>query len=92
MATKLEQPHGLTAPRPKQPHGLTAPRPKQPHGPPMTLGNKRHLGAHNLVTFCLDGACRHSALSDVSKYLPTPVRPNWKEQPPSESPTGTVWR
>jgi hypothetical protein len=88
MALKLEQPRGLTAPRPKQPHGLIAPRPKQPHGPPMTLGSMRQLGVHNLVTFCLDGARRHSALGDVSKYLPTPVRPSWKEQPPGESLTG----
>ena len=44
MASKLEQPHGLTAPRPKQPHGLIAPRSKQLHGPPMTLGNMRQLG------------------------------------------------
>jgi hypothetical protein len=91
MASKFEQPHGLTALRPKQTH-LTAPRPKQPQGPPMTLGNMRELGVHNLVSFCLDGACRHSAFIDVSKYLPTPVRPNWNEPPPRENLIGKQWR
>jgi hypothetical protein len=41
--------------------------PKHPPGPPMTLGNMRELGVHHL-TFCLDDACRHQALIDVSKY------------------------
>jgi hypothetical protein len=42
--------------------------PKQPAGPAMTLGNMRELGVQNLVASCLNDACRHVALIDVSKY------------------------
>jgi hypothetical protein len=67
-----------------------------------------------LVASCLNDACRHVALIDVSSYpADTEVpwfrsrvvcakcgsrgnkidaRPNRKEQPPSESLTGKVWR
>jgi hypothetical protein len=34
----------------------------------MTLGNMRHLGAHRLVATCLNDACRHQGLIDVSRY------------------------
>jgi hypothetical protein len=34
----------------------------------MTLGNMRHLGVHHLVATCLNDACRHQGLIDVSKY------------------------
>ena len=76
----------------------------------MTLGNMRELGVQSLVASCLNDACRHSALVNVSSYpadteVPwfrsrvkcakcgsrgnkIDVRPNWKEQPPSESMTG----
>jgi hypothetical protein len=37
-------------------------------GPPMTLGNMRHLGVQHLVATCLNDACRHQGLIDVSKY------------------------
>jgi hypothetical protein len=43
-------------------------KPKHPHGAPMTLGNMRHLGVQRLVASCLNDACRHVALIDVSKY------------------------
>jgi hypothetical protein len=39
-----------------------------PPGSPMTLGNVRHLGVHRLVATCLNDACRHQGLIDVSKY------------------------
>jgi hypothetical protein len=45
-----------------------APKPKQPPGPPMTLGNMRALGVQRLVASCLNDACRHTALIDVSKF------------------------
>jgi hypothetical protein len=35
---------------------------------PMTLGNMRELGVHRLVVSCLNDACRHQALIDVSSY------------------------
>jgi hypothetical protein len=35
-------------------------------GPPMTLGNMRDLGVRNLIAYCLNDACRHTALIDVS--------------------------
>jgi hypothetical protein len=41
---------------------------KQPAGPPMTLGNMRALGVQNLLASCLNDACRHTALIDVSSY------------------------
>jgi hypothetical protein len=34
----------------------------------MTLGNMRHLGVQRLVADCLNDACRHQGLIDVSKY------------------------
>jgi hypothetical protein len=71
---------------------------KQPPGPPMTLGNMRHLGVHRLVACCLNPSCWHEGLIDASKFaddveVPSfargrhiDVRPNWKDQLPSESP------
>ena len=41
---------------------------KQPPGDPMTLGNMRQLGVQRLVATCLNDACRHQGLIDVSKY------------------------
>jgi hypothetical protein len=74
----------------------------------MTLGNMRELGVRNLIASCLNDACRHVALIDVSSYpaeteVPSfrprvkcgkcvDVRPNWKEQPPGDSLTGKQWR
>jgi hypothetical protein len=37
-------------------------------GDPMTLGNMRRLGVQRLVATCLNNACRHQGLIDVSKY------------------------
>ena len=76
----------------------------------MTLGNMRELGVNRLIASCLNDACRHLDLVDVSNCpadteVPwfrsrlkcakcgsrgnkIDVRPNWKEQPPSESLTG----
>ena len=34
----------------------------------MTLGNMRELGVQKLVAYCLNDACRHTALIDVSNY------------------------
>jgi hypothetical protein len=34
----------------------------------MTLGNMRQTGVHHLIAYCLNGACRHQALIDVSGY------------------------
>jgi hypothetical protein len=34
----------------------------------MTLGNMRELGVHHLIAYCLNDACQHSALIDVSNY------------------------
>jgi hypothetical protein len=41
---------------------------KHPPGPAMTLGNMRELGVQNLIASCLNDACRHTALIDVSNY------------------------
>jgi hypothetical protein len=34
----------------------------------MTLGNMRRLGVQRLIASCLNDACRHTALIDVSSY------------------------
>ena len=34
----------------------------------MTLGNMRAQGVHHLIAFCLNDACRHQALIDVSDW------------------------
>jgi len=39
---------------------------KADFGPPMDLGNMRHLGVQRLVASCLNHACRHQGLIDVS--------------------------
>jgi hypothetical protein len=74
----------------------------------------RQLGVQRLIAWCLNDACRHQGLVDVSGYpedteVPRfrsrvkcakcgsrgnkiEVRPNWKEQPPSDSLTGKVFR
>jgi hypothetical protein len=41
---------------------------KQRHapGPPMTLGNMREQGVQHLIAYCLNDACRHQALIDMS--------------------------
>ena len=44
------------------------PDPSTRPAPPMTLGNMRQLGVQNLIAFCLNDACRHTALIDVSSY------------------------
>ena len=35
---------------------------------PTTLGNMRALGVQRLLASCLNDACRHTALLDVSSY------------------------
>jgi hypothetical protein len=34
----------------------------------MTLGDMHQLGVQRLVAYCLNDACRHEGLIDVSKY------------------------
>ena len=41
---------------------------KHPRSPPMTLGNMRQNGVRRLIAYCLNDACRHTALIDVSGY------------------------
>jgi hypothetical protein len=41
---------------------------RQSHGPPITLGNSRELGVQRLLVSCLNPACRHTTLTDVSHY------------------------
>jgi hypothetical protein len=47
---------------------IVAANPKHPPGSPMTLGNMRELGVHHFIAYCLNNACRHTALIDVSRY------------------------
>src|SRR5580704_3251155 len=43
-------------------------KPNQPVGPAMTLDNMRRLGVQRLLASCLNDACRHEGLIDVSGY------------------------
>ena len=68
---------------------------KHEPGLSMDLENMRLQGVRRLIAYCLNDACRHQALIDVSSYpaeteVPcrvkcggkrVDVRPNWKEQP-----------
>jgi hypothetical protein len=45
-----------------------APKQRHPPGPPLTFGNMRELGVARLIASCLNDACRHQALIDVSSY------------------------
>jgi hypothetical protein len=56
-------------------------KPKQPAGPAMTLGNMRDLGVHRLVASCLNDACRHVALIDVSAYPAETEVPSFRPRP-----------
>ena len=42
--------------------------PKHPPGPPMDLANMRRQGVRSLIAYCLNDACRHQAVIDVSSY------------------------
>ena len=42
--------------------------PKHEPGPPMDLANMRRQGVHHLIAYCLNDACRHQAVIDVSSY------------------------
>ncbi len=46
---------------------LMAQRKHEP-GPPMDLANMRKQGVRRLIAFCLNDACRHQALVEVSEY------------------------
>ena len=41
---------------------------RHPPGPPMDLANMRRQGVRTLMAYCLNDACRHQAVSDVSSY------------------------
>jgi hypothetical protein len=54
---------------------------EKPPGPPMTLGDMRAHGVHHLIAFCLNDACRHQALIDVSSYPPDTLVPWFRCSP-----------
>ena len=41
---------------------------KHEPGPPMDLANMRRQGVRSLIAYCLNDACRHQAIIDVSSY------------------------
>ena len=41
---------------------------RDPPGPPMDLANMRRQGVRSLIAYCLNDACRHQAVIDVSSY------------------------
>jgi hypothetical protein len=44
----------------------------------MTLGNMREQVVHHLIAFCLNDACRHSALIDVLGHPDDFEIPSWR--------------
>ena len=57
---------------------------KQPAGPAMTLGNMGELSVQNLIASCVNDACRHTALIDVSSYPAETEVPSFRSR--------VVWR
>jgi hypothetical protein len=47
---------------------MAKPTQTQSGSEPMTLGNMRDLGVQRLVATCLNDACRHQGVVDVSTY------------------------
>ena len=43
---------------------------KHEPGSPMNLANMRRQGVRNLIAFCLNDACRHTAVIEVWSYPP----------------------
>ena len=41
---------------------------KHEAGPPMDLANMRRQGVRSLIAYCLNDACRHQGIIDVSSY------------------------
>jgi hypothetical protein len=41
---------------------------RDPPGPPMDLANMRRHGVRHVIAYCLNDACRHQAIIDVSSY------------------------
>src|SRR5271166_6611900 len=41
---------------------------KHKPGPTMDLANMREQGVRSLIAYCLNDACRHQAVIDVSSY------------------------
>ena len=54
--------------------------PKHPPGPLMTLGDMRRQGVRSLIGYCLNDACRHQALIDVSSYPAETEVPRFKSR------------
>ena len=44
----------------------------------MDLANMRRQGVHSLIAYCLNDACRHQAVIDVSRY-PGDIPVPWSE-------------
>jgi hypothetical protein len=50
-------------------------KPQHPPGAPMTLGKCAKQGVHHLIAYCLNDACRHQTMIDVSRYPRDPPVP-----------------
>jgi hypothetical protein len=46
--------------------------------PPMPFGNMRAQGVHHLIGYCLNNACRHWGLIEVSGYHDDIEIPSWR--------------
>ena len=59
---------------------------KHPPGQPMTLANMRDLGVKRLLASCLNDACRHQALIDVSSYPGDTEVPSFQRRAKTDAP------
>jgi hypothetical protein len=57
-----------------------APKQKHPPGPVMDLANMRAQRVQHLIASCLNDACRHQALIDVSSYPAETEVPSFKSR------------
>jgi hypothetical protein len=53
---------------------------KHEPGPPMDLANMRQQGVRRLIAYCLNDACRHQAVIDVSSYPGDTLVPGFRSK------------
>jgi hypothetical protein len=58
----------------------------------MTLGNMREQGVNHLIAYCLNNACRHSALIDTSGYPDDIEVSSWRAKCGKCGASGSMFR
>jgi hypothetical protein len=78
LRLSVARPRMMASSADASPVNLNAMAKLQPHRPLMTLGNMRVQGVRKLIACCLNDACRHDALIDVSGYPDTIEIQSWR--------------